>query len=119
LSLPLHYPLTIFFRYALDMRAPLWATLFPYTTLFRSSGRTAPLAAQAPSASKRRPRCCRIQPSSRVLAGPTSKPRVASPASTVIDRKSTRLLQSRENLVCRLLLEKKNVTKIMQQYHQV
>src|SRR5438105_6950528 len=66
---------------------PPRSTLFPYTTLFRSSrGRCA--------ASRRR------RPRGRVRAGTGRSPR---------SEEHTSELQSRVDLVCRLLLEKKNV----------
>src|SRR5207302_3825139 len=67
------------------MRRPPRSTLFPYTTLFRS-----PAPKPAPA------------------AGPVV---VQAPADAANPRRSeehTSELQSRENLVCRLLLEKKN-----------
>src|SRR5215475_1411349 len=69
------------------IRRPPRSTLFPYTTLFRSPG-----SGSAPSPSPRPRRRC----------GP--------------DRRSeehTSELQSRENLVCRLLLEKKKNQKLV------
>src|SRR5690606_41931729 len=91
------------------IRLPQTATLFPYTTLFRS---WMSLAAAAE-------RWARV----RTSAATTAKPRPCSPAraaSTAAFRarmlvwkamprseEHTSELQSRENLVCRLLLEKK------------
>src|SRR6478672_13183352 len=66
----------------LMIRRPPRSTLFPYTTLFRSS----------PSARSR---------SWRSSCPPTSAPRPRS-------EEHTSELQSRSELVCRLLLEKKN-----------
>src|SRR3712207_8574896 len=73
------------------IRRPPRSTLFPYTTLFRS---------------------CSATPRSR---GPSREPqRVAAPKAPVPPRAPTRSeehtseLQSRQYLVCRLLLEKKN-----------
>src|SRR6266511_3936054 len=62
-------------------RRPPRSTLFPYTSLFRSAGR-----------SRTRPRC-----SARWWAWTPER-----------SEEHTSELQSRENLVCRLLLEKKN-----------
>src|SRR5206468_9753591 len=73
------------------LRRPPRSTLFPYTTLFRSSG-VAALAAEG-----------------------GVKHRLAVVASHVIQYRSeehTSELQSRSDLVCRLLLEKKK-TKII------
>src|SRR3712207_7576305 len=90
------------------IRRPPRSTLFPYTTLFRSAG---------------------VRPALRVEdGGDAQEPRkaVALAADAVVaavvppgpflgvaqDRKSTRLkLQSRQYLVCRLLLEKKKKTR--------
>src|SRR5438270_10625340 len=67
------------------IRRPPTSTLFPYTTLFRSRHRCDPTAA------RRRAR------SSGLLAGRSSR-----------SEEHTSELQSQSNLVCRLLLEKKN-----------
>src|SRR6266513_4273650 len=72
--------LTIFFFF-LMIRRPPRSTLFPYTTLFRSC---------------RSWRRCRPQPGSSCMS--------ASPARS---EEHTSELQSRFDLVCRLLLEKK------------
>src|SRR6185312_16870173 len=72
------FPLVFF----LMIRRPPRSTLFPYTTLFRSP------------------------PGRELVAHP--RPRPCRRAPRRVDRKSTRLkLQSRSDLVCRLLLEKK------------
>src|SRR5215475_15584307 len=77
-----------FFFFFLMIRRPPRSTLFPYTTLFRSRQETR-------------------------LAVPTVTARAR--ASTVISlarsEEHTSELQSRENLVCRLLLEKKKKKK--------
>src|SRR5215475_11374202 len=65
------------------IRRPPRSTLFPYTTLFRSATPT-------------RSTCC-------ALSHPT-----ASPARRRSEEHTSEL-QSRENLVCRLLLEKKKI----------
>src|SRR5256885_12725262 len=70
------------------IRRPPRSTLFPYTTLFRSSGRPAP---RAPSA----------HPRAAASGGPSSGRR---------SEEHTSELQSPCNLVCRLLLEKKKKT---------
>src|SRR2546421_2413705 len=84
------------------IRRPPRSTLFPYTTLFRSSqpGR-------------------RAQPPA--VAGkswtPRSPPIGAGAAATCVPRSEehTSELQSRSDLVCRLLLEKKNKNKFINQ----
>src|SRR5436309_13685694 len=76
----------------LMIRRPPRSTLFPYTTLFRS--RRAPAGAPCPGA--------RTEAHS-----PWGLPPHAAPRS----EEHTSELQSRENLVCRLLLEKKKRDK--------
>src|SRR3712207_7580074 len=85
------------------IRRPPRSTLFPYTTLFRSS--PPPCRPQDPGRNDRRRRsACRSAPS-----------RASAPRSSgVPPRRSeehTSELQSRQYLVCRLLLEKKKKTK--------
>src|SRR6266511_5492225 len=70
--------ISLFFFFFLMIRRPPRSTLFPYTTLFRSD-RPAPDPGWHKSAAAGRPR----------------------------SEEHTSELQSRENLVCRLLLEKK------------
>src|SRR3712207_8709169 len=91
------------------IRRPPRSTLFPYTTLFRSPFHTAPL----PSGLRAHVLCGRLwgakSPHGRVrLAGGTSllAPgfRVSGPRRS---EEHTSELQSRQYLVCRLLLEKK------------
>src|SRR6266511_3836639 len=65
------------------LRRPPRSTLFPYTTLFRSCWTTRP----------------RTAPACSPPARPTSRP--------ARSEEHTSELQSRENLVCRLLLDKK------------
>src|SRR5438874_6665199 len=66
------------------IRRPPRSTLFPYTTLFRSG------------------RLSRCASSPRSRARPAARPRTRS-------EEHTSELQSRRDLVCRLLLEKKNI----------
>src|SRR5258707_6412108 len=70
------------------IRRPPRSTLFPYTTLFRSQG---------PSRGRR-------------SLGRRSQPAAAAAAAHTLGRSEehTSELQSRQYLVCRLLLEKKN-----------
>src|SRR5438094_1994351 len=77
------------------LRPPPGCTLFPYTTLFRSNG--------GPSCSATR----RIAAASRAR---TRRPRSTRSLGSVRDRSEehTSELQSPYDLVCRLLLEKKN-----------
>src|SRR5438093_3129147 len=80
----------------LMIRRPPRSTLFPYTTLFRPP----PSPARRPS-SRRRPRTRRGG-----RAGPDTRPR---------SEEHTSELQSLTNLVCRLLLEKKNHPPVLRQ----
>src|SRR3712207_9005175 len=88
------------------IRRPPRSTLFPYTTLFRSDA-TVPSAGTVGRATV---------PVSSTNRAPLDLPlRNTTPAcrsaSLALDRKSTRPeLQSRQYLVCRLLLEKKKHT---------
>src|SRR5216683_3606848 len=75
----------LFLFFFLMIRRPPRSTLFPYTTLFRSEPPGVP-AATAPAARSRPP------------ASAGSRPR---------SEEHTSELQSRSDLVCRLLLEKK------------
>src|SRR5436309_11911536 len=86
----------------LMIRRPPRSTLFPYTTLFRSCGR------------RRCSRCSASSPSRSARTSsstPSSGPWPASMAASRRSEEHTSELQSRENLVCRLLLEKKKKNK--------
>src|SRR5690242_21873806 len=84
-------PLRLLFFFFLMIRRPPRSTLFPYTTLFRSTNS----AASRPSAAPWCQRPCRM---TRAGGGHRSE-------------EHTSELQSHVNLVCRLLLEKKKKTK--------
>src|SRR5215475_393992 len=75
--------LSVFF---LMIRRPPRSTLFPYTTLFRS------------------PRALRAAQSSRPRSTPSPRCQSDTAAATRRSEEHTSELQSRENLVCRLLL---------------
>src|SRR5687767_15278962 len=79
------------------IRRPPRSTLFPYTTLFRSSARASPARMEATPA-------CWALPG-RASCGP----RRARPAAR--SEEHTSELQSLAYLVCRLLLEKKKQNK--------
>src|SRR3712207_7314655 len=94
------------------IRRPPRSTLFPYTTLFRSGGAHAvaghdPAVRGAQAGGDRHGAAGdrgRRRPAGRAARGPAEGPRAT-------DRKSTPSeLQSRQYLVCRLLLEKKKIT---------
>src|SRR3712207_8475442 len=81
------------------IRRPPRSTLFPYTTLFRSSASTGPPT----SASSR---CCGIMPASiSARAISATSPCLSSSRS----EEHTSELQSRQYLVCRLLLDKRKL----------
>src|SRR5258707_2879730 len=77
------------FFFFLMIRRPPRSTLFPYTTLFRS------------------PRSC----VTRIIAMPASATRRCS-SRRMRSEEHTSELQSRQYLVCRLLLEKKKIREI-------
>src|SRR5437868_10135299 len=85
------------------MRRPPPSTLFPYTTLFRSNPE--PAAASRSSAS---PITLRMRPIERCGSKGYIAPR---------SEEHTSELQSRFDLVCRLLLEKKNEENPCHQLH--
>src|SRR2546427_4846349 len=90
------------------IRRPPRSTLFPYTTLFRSgppgkSGRNAVCARLS------RGRVCRLACTMAVFVRVSAWGRARS-------EEHTSELQSQSNLVCRLLLEKKNGTRICYLY---
>src|SRR5438445_13068067 len=86
--LPLHLLIISFLFFFLMIRRPPRSTLFPYTTLFRSICRRRWLLARPPEVLSR---CSAIRP----------------PGSADRSEEHTSELQSRQYLVCRLLLEKK------------
>src|SRR5207244_12777089 len=75
-----------FVFFFLMVRLPPRSTLFPYTTLFRSTGRSC---------------CVAAAPKGSLCAAGRPPPR---------SEEHTSELQSPDHLVCRLLLEKKNKT---------
>src|SRR5438445_3212100 len=86
------------------IRRPPRSTLFPYTTLFRSSAN----AQRGPSRDSSRTGTLR-----QMLSGP--KAAWACPTATAFSARSeehTSELQSRQYLVCRLLLEKKKTNHL-------
>src|SRR5690349_22355621 len=86
---------------------PPRSTLFPYTTLFRSLGRGRPRRGRARGGPRAGP--LRSRPPSRCPAGGCAVSGGLLVAGTTSDRSEehTSELQSRRDLVCRLLLEKK------------
>src|SRR2546430_15263475 len=86
----------VFFFFFLMIRRPPRSTLFPYTTLFRSSVKQA-LARPSPGMG--------IAPLGEMRASVLQRP--ARDAGRLRSEEHTSELQSQSNLVCRLLLEKK------------
>src|SRR3712207_7668634 len=85
------------------IRRPPRSTLFPYTTLFRSQR----LAGRA-SRGRRRARVAAAQ---RAADGARQRRRGSSEHAEERSEEHTSELQSRQYLVCRLLLEKKKTYK--------
>src|SRR3712207_8902625 len=97
------------------IRRPPRSTLFPYTTLFRSretreSSRTSPLSVARP--------IDRIDPSSSISRCVPSgrNSRILALGACTRSEEHTSELQSRQYLVCRLLLEKKKKIKTNKYY---
>src|SRR5947209_11202266 len=92
-----------FVFFFLMLRRPPRSTLFPYTTLFRSHGTDLPN------------RCVHVGPPRRVAAATVPRGRAGwadrrgdhVPRLSLRSEEHTSELQSRQYLVCRLLLEKK------------
>src|SRR5690606_42042427 len=96
-----HYICPMRLIFLLRSRHPPRSTLFPYTTLFRSRGRPSPPGRGAPPA----------RAGARTALPPGARRAARGGRAAAIRPRSeehTSELQSRENLVCRLLLEKKN-----------
>src|SRR3712207_8891536 len=95
------YYFTFLFCFFLMIRRPPRSTLFPYTTLFRSRAATrrarAGTTTSRPLSHRSQMRC----------SGPTEKSLENPPPLEVRSEEHTSELQSRQYLVCRLLLEKK------------
>src|SRR3712207_7487313 len=99
------------------IRRPPRSTLFPYTTLFRSTRRTGPFWSRAPTASPcredgavaREADAPRRRAGQVVLAQADVRPAVDhrhADRAAARSEEHTSELQSRQYLVCRLLLEK-------------
>src|SRR5438270_4057273 len=82
------------------LRGPRRATLFPYTTLFRSVSRVARVTVAVRAVMAGSPRRRARHRARRTTA--------RSPPHCQRSEEHTSELQSQSNLVCRLLLEKKN-----------
>src|SRR3712207_7730860 len=93
------------------IRRPPRSTLFPYTTLFRSAGRVRLQGAGVLDQAAEQRDGLRPGPQRQQLSAPAG---LAEPGDQRVDpgrsEEHTSELQSRQYLVCRLLLEKKNTT---------
>src|SRR5258707_9326203 len=95
------------------IRRPPRSTLFPYTTLFRSKSpaKKIPIAIKTPSCEKPNdPLRTNARNPTAVVSAPKNTARPSFATEVAIDCRSeehTSELQSRQYLVCRLLLEKK------------
>src|SRR3712207_7997585 len=89
----------------LRIRRPPRSTLFPYTTLFRSNsaGRR-----RLPTTSARAVVAGFTGASLTPARRPGAQAAISAPTSSVRSEEHTSELQSRQYLVCRLLLEKQN-----------
>src|SRR2546430_12060186 len=91
------------------IRRPPRSTLFPYTTLFRSIPLVSPTARQVNEARTLSP----ISSSSgSVTDVPSCQPSRSPSKKRLRSEEHTSELQSQSNLVCRLLLEKKNIKTV-------
>src|SRR5947209_15565716 len=96
---------------------PPRSTLFPYTTLFRSGDFTKKMDCRVkPGKDDREPahntacdKCSRLQEKHR--PAPAELPECAARLAEIRSEEHTSELQSRQYLVCRLLLEKKKKIK--------
>src|SRR5690606_40592756 len=90
-------------------RRPPGSTLFPYTTLFRSSCSRWRARGSRPRTGHRRRAERRDRRRTSTMADKQAvQAAQTADAATERSEEHTSELQSRENLVCRLLLEKKN-----------
>src|SRR3712207_7956892 len=100
---------TLFF--CLMIRRPPRSTLFPYTTLFRSAEAALKPGSSLPPPCRRRPRRA---PARASRGGAFSPPRGRPPWRRARrSEEHTSELQSRQYLVCRLLLEKKKKSNLL------
>src|SRR3712207_8292197 len=93
------------------IRRPPRSTLFPYTTLFRSSDEKADMLIKTVKAYKL---LIDVYGVKHLKTAATSAMRDAANAAEILrSEEHTSELQSRQYLVCRLLLEKKNQVPLM------
>src|SRR5207302_9854907 len=107
-------PLSYFHHFlslSLMLRRPLSPTLFPYTTLFRSRSIPPRAGSRCPSFRPSRAQSTSVERNFSwqpiKVSAKASTPGQAGLRGDLRSEEHTSELQSRENLVCRLLLEKK------------
>src|SRR3712207_6899076 len=98
------YTLCLLSFFFLMIRRPPRSTLFPYTTLFRSA------AEEGRSLHRREVRAEADEAAQDARAEHVSRSRIESRTESGRSEEHTSELQSRQYLVCRLLLEKKKKT---------
>src|SRR2546429_6987179 len=95
------------------IRRPPRSTLFTYTTLFRSpTSSTSSFPRKSPSLARTATYPKTQNTNSPRSARPTSTPRLHNSRSVWRSEEHTSELQSRLHLVCRLLLEKKELSRL-------
>src|SRR3989442_11448908 len=93
------------------IRRPPRSTLFPYTTLFRSMARSTCSTGQTGNSYRVRHSSIKTGTRASMLADGQFRCRDRIPVPKVVrSEEHTSELQSRPHLVCRLLLEKKNIS---------
>src|SRR3712207_8465375 len=95
------------------IRRPPRSTLFPYTTLFRSADAAADDRLQRLAGAGRRYLAPDAAPAALVPAGRGSGHPAGCGQHLQRSEEHTSELQSRQYLVCRLLLEKKNTSTLL------
>src|SRR3712207_7769298 len=103
----------------LMIRQPPRSTLFPYTTLFRSNASSLASRSRTPAMMIRSVGTGTARPAAPRQFGPASPARMATGMPARIrSEEHTSELQSRQYLVCRLLLEKKKPTALKLHLHE-
>src|SRR3712207_7718989 len=96
------------------IRRPPRSTLFPYTTLFRSSD-SPPMFFKVPEKIKQLAEAVRSEGGRALLVGGCVRDSLMNHEAKDRSEEHTSELQSRQYLVCRLLLEKKKTTNSLQE----
>src|SRR5439155_23961406 len=112
-SYSINFLISHFIFFFLMIRRPPRSTLFPYTTLFRSSARTADLCRRYPTRPRSRPR--RSHPRVESGSGRGADPSAQADGS---DRKSTRLNSSHVAISYAVFCLKKKKKNKRKQYEQ-